>query len=211
MTRTAIHRRMLLGTTLLAVAGLPLRARAVDASAVVAPIQQLCNGLLAIMHAGRGVPFMQRFNQLAPTVQNAFDLDAILQMSVGPGWPTLPPDQKAMLQEAFRRYTIASYVSNFDEYSGQRFEIAPETRGVGNGEQVVDTRLIPDRGEVHVLDYVMRGQPQGWRAVDVLLDGTISRVAVQRSDFRDLLANGGAEALLKSLQRKTADLSGGAM
>ena len=26
-----------------------------------------------------------------------------------------------------------------------------------------------------------------WKAVDVLLDGTISRVAVQRSDFRSLL------------------------
>ncbi len=32
----------------------------------------------------------------------------------------------------------------------------------------------------------------GWRIVDVLLDGSISRVAVQRSDFRSLLGNGGA-------------------
>jgi len=211
MTRTAIHRRMLLGTALLAVAGLPPGARAADASAVVAPIQQLCDGLLAIMHAGRGVPFMQRFNQLAPALESAFDLDAILRMSVGPGWVTLPPDQQTTLQQAFRRYTIASYVSNFDEYSGQRFEVSPQVRGVANGEQVVDTRLILRSGETHALDYVMRDQPQGWRAVDVLLDGTISRVAVQRSDFRDLLASGGAAALLKSLQRKTADLSDGAL
>jgi phospholipid transport system substrate-binding protein len=56
----------------------------------------------------------------------------------------------------------------------------------------------------------MRQSPQGWRAVDVLLDGTISRVAVQRSDFRSLLNHGGAPALAKSLQEKTADLSGGA-
>lgn len=210
MTRIAIHRRTLLGATLLAVAGLPLSARALDTSVVTAPIQQLCDGLLAVMHEGKATPFAQRFDHLAPAVESAFDLDAILQVSVGLTWATLPDDQKATLQAAFRRYTIASYVSNFDEYNGQRFEIAPDLRSLTNGEQVVNTRIVPRSGSAHVLDYVMRLGAPGWRAVDVLLDGTISRVAVQRSDFRALLTLGGAAALTKSLQQKTADLSGGA-
>jgi len=204
-----MHRRTLLGATLLAVAGVPLSARAVDAAAVVGPIQQLCDGLLAVMHAGQTVPFAQRFDQLAPAVENAFDLDTILQVSVGLAWPMLPPDQKAMLQAAFRRYTIASYVNSFNNYTGQRFEVSPQLRELPNDEQEVNTRIIPRSGDPHVLDYVMRQNPQGWRAVDVLLDGTISRVAVQRSDFRGLLNRGGAAALAKSLQEKTADLSGG--
>lgn len=213
VTRTVIARRTLLGTALLGAVGLPARTRAdaVDAAAVVAPIQQLCSGLLAIMHAGQAVSFAQRFTQLAPAVESAFDLDEILRVSVGPSWAALPPDQWAMLRAAFRRYTIASYVNSFDEYSGQRFEVAPQPRGLPNGEQVVDTRIVPRDGDVHVLDYVMRQRAVGWRAVDVLLDGTISRVAVQRSDFRRLLSQGGASALAKSLQEKTADLSGGAV
>jgi phospholipid transport system substrate-binding protein len=212
MTRTAIHRRVLLGATVLAVAGVPFSAGAVDAAAAVTPIQQLCDGLLTIMRAGRAVPFAQRFSQLAPVVDKAFDLDTILKVSVGPTWPALSPDQQAMLETAFRRYTVASYVSNFNEYSGQRFDISPNVRDLSDGEQVVDTRIVPQdpAGETHVLDYVMRQGPQGWRAVDVLMDGTISRVAVQRSDFRDLLARGGATALAQSLQQKTANLSGGA-
>jgi len=36
-------------------------------------------------------------------------------------------------------------------------------------------------------------------------------VAVQRSDFRRILSNGGGDALLAGLQRKTADLSGGTL
>ena len=48
-------------------------------------------------------------------------------------------------------------------------------------------------------------------AVDVLADGSISRVAVQRSDFRRLLSSGGATALIESLNRKISDLSGGAL
>ena len=57
----------------------------------------------------------------------------------------------------------------------------------------------------------MKRMPGEWKAVDVLADGSISRVAVQRSDFRSLLASGGAPALLGSLQRKVSDLSGGAL
>ena len=45
----------------------------------------------------------------------------------------------------------------------------------------------------------------------MLAAGSISRVAVQRSDFRRILSNGGGDALLASLQRKTSDLSGGAL
>jgi phospholipid transport system substrate-binding protein len=214
MTQAAITRRMLLGASMLAAAASPAAAStaaaAIDTAAVIAPIRQLCDGLLAIMHAGGAVPFGQRYKQLAPTVELAFDLDAILQVSVGPAWGALPADQKSMLQAAFRRYTIASYVNSFDSYEGQRFDVSPELRALPNGEQVVDTRIVPRTGDSHVLDYVMRQGGQGWRAVDVLLDGTISRVAVQRSDFRGLLARGGAAALAKSLQDKTADLSGGA-
>lgn len=207
--RLSLNRRTLLCATMIA-AGLPISAGAADASAAVVPIQQLCNQLIAIMHAGQSAPFNQRFGQLAPTIDSVFDLAEILQVSVGPTWAGLPPEQKALLEGAFRRYTIASYVNSFDEYSGQRFDVAPQTRVLPNQDQVVDTRLVTHSGDVHVLDYVMRQTPQGWRAIDVLLDGTISRVAVQRSDFRSLLRQGGAAALAKSLQEKTANLSGGA-
>lgn len=209
MTRIAIDRRTLLGATLLAALGLPLSAHAVDTAAVMAPIQRLCDSLLAVMHQGKAVPFAQRFDALAPAIENAFDLETILQVSVGPPWAMLPADQKTMLEAAFRRYTIASYVNSFDDYDGQHFEISPDLRDLPSGEEEVSTRIIPRSGEAHALNYVMRQVPQGWRAVDVLLDGTISRVAVQRSDFRSLLNRGGAEALAKSLQEKSADLSGG--
>lgn len=209
MTRVVMQRRIFLGLTLCGAIGLPMSAGAQETAAVLAPIQKLYDALIAVMRQGQGAPFEQRYNQLAPTVQSTLDLDEILQVSVGPSWATMTPDNKAMLQAAFRHYTIASYVNSFDSYDGQRFEISPQTRALPNGEQLVDTKIVPPDGDTHVLDYIMRRMPQGWRVVDVLLDGTISRVAVQRSDFRSLLARGGAVALAKSLREKTADLSGG--
>jgi phospholipid transport system substrate-binding protein len=178
--------------------------------AAVAPIRELCDALLLAMHAGSAAPFGQRFAALAPVVDRAFDLPTILQVSVGPAWTGLPPDQQTALLTAFRRYTIASYVNSFDNFDGQRFDIQADTKSLPNGEQLAQTQIVSSSGESHELDYVMRQDGGAWKAVDVLADGSISRAAVQRSDFRRLVARGGAQALIDSLDKKTADLSGGA-
>lgn len=185
----------------------PLAARAAPPEAA-APIAALNQALLAAMRAGEATPFAQRYAALAPVVQRAFDLPGVLQAVIGPRWAGLPAVQKARLLDLFTRFTVASYVANFDEYGGERIEILPETRAIG-ADQLVATQIAPASGEPTRIDYVMRQGPGGWRAVDVLLNGSISRVAVQRSDFRSLIATGDASRLIENLQRKVAELSGG--
>ena len=182
--------------------------RAAAASEITAPVEQLHAGLISIMKAGKIVSFRQRYETIAPVIGRTFDLQAILRQVVGPRWPSLAADQQAALAEAFRRYTIASYVANFDTYSGQRFDTGPAVRAVGN-DRVVETRIASPDGRVHSLDYVMRQEDGGWKVVDVLAEGSISRVASQRSEMRSLLAGGGGAELLVSLRQKTSELSGG--
>ena len=50
---------------------------------------------------------------------------------------------------------------------------------------------------------------KGWQATDVLLNGTISKVAIQSSDFSSLVSNGDASQLIAALQKKVAALSSG--
>lgn len=209
MTVYWLTRRRTLRLVAAGVLGFAMQARA-DDPATVAPVRRLSDALLGMMKTGKSVPFQQRFGTLAPVVDQVFDLATILEVSVGPTWSSLPPDQHTALLAAFRRYTVASYVNSFDNYTGQRFDIDPSTRALPNGDQVVGTRIVAGPGDSHRLDYVMHQGSAGWQVVDVLLDGTISRVAVQRSDFRRVLMSGGAAALMAMLQQKTTDLSGGA-
>ncbi len=211
MSLASIGRRCWLQAAFAAAGSALLSPLANADPAAVAPIRELCDSLIGIMRAGRSSSFDQRFSMLAPVVDRAFDLPGILQVSVGPNWSSMTPEQQSALLNAFRRYTIANYVNSFDNYDGQRFEVQPDTRSLPNGEQVAQTRIISASGESHELDYVMRKDGPGWKAVDVLADGSISRVAVQRSDFRRLVARGGAQALIESLNRKTSDLSGGVL
>jgi phospholipid transport system substrate-binding protein len=208
-----IGRRGLLGLAITAlVVANPLRPASAettgDASPTV-PIEQLNNALLAAMKAGDRAPFADRYRALAPVVDQVFDLDAVLAASIGLSWATLKPAQKVDLASSFRRYTVSSYVANFDSYNGQSFQVLPSVRAVGNGEVVVQSRFLRTNDSPIRLDYVMRRGPSGWQAVDVLMDGSISRVAVQRSDFRELLSGGGVHALTAGLDRKVGNLSGG--
>jgi len=205
-----LGRRGLLGLAIPAVvAATSWRSARADTDAgAAAPIQRLNAALLAAMKAGRGTPFSQRYAALAPVVEQTLDMDAVLAASIGLSWSSMPSDQKAQLLATFRRYTVASYTANFDNYTGQTFQLAPSVRSVGNGDVIVGTQIVANDGSSNKLDYVMRHTPSGWKAVDVLADGAISRVAVQRSDFRHLLNSGGAPALVAGLQRKVASLSG---
>lgn len=208
MPFTSLDRRTLVRLALGSAALSLGSVRAVAASEVTGPVEQLHAGLSAIMKAGRAASFRQRYEMIAPVIGRTFDLDTILRQAVGPRWASLPADQRAALEDAFRRYTAASYVANFDSDAGQRFEVVPAVRPVGS-DRVVETRIVTASGRMHALDYVMRQETGGWRVVDVLAEGSISRVAAQRAEMRSVLADGGGPALLVSLRQKTAELSGG--
>jgi phospholipid transport system substrate-binding protein len=182
-------------------------ARVPDAQKVVS---ELYAGLQTVMQMGSArASFQQRFDRLAPVIDRVFNLEAILRTSVGLRWNSLDEASRRDLFNVFRTFTIASYTANFDG-NGPKFQVLPQTRPTGS-DLIVESRLIPGNGDPVRLDYVVQAGPTGPQIVDVLLNGSISRVAVQRSDFRALLASGSASPLIASLRQKVADLSGGAM
>jgi phospholipid transport system substrate-binding protein len=188
----------------------PLPPAATDAAAdPAAPVTLLLAGLNRIMQLGRATPFRQRFDLLEPVIDRAFNLPMILQTSVGLRWSELPPDRQAQLLDVFRRYTVASYVANFDS-AADKLELLPDRRMAG-ADAIIETQLVASSGTPTRIDYVMRQSDGAWKAIDVLLEGSISRVAVQRSDFRSLLGSGDGSALIASLRQKVVSLSGGAL
>ena len=172
---------------------------------VAAPIEALNKGLMNSEKIS-SQPFPARYQALAPAVDHAFNLPQIIQTIVGLKWSTVSADDQKKLLATFRAYTISNYVSNFNSDSGDKINILPETRTVG-ADRVVETEIVPSSGDSVRIDYVMRQGPSGWQAVDVLEDKSISQVAVQRSDFRSLIAQG-AGTLIASLQAKIDKLSG---
>ncbi len=182
------------------------------ASPEVAPIEALDTALIATMKAGSAnASFTSRYDSLAPVVKSSLNLPVILQNSVGFLWTTIPADQQDVLNKLFEQFTVASYVNGFSGYGGQQIKILPDERDVGT-KKVVETQIVPADGSTPTrLDYVMTDGDDGWQVTDVLLNGTISKVAVQSSDFSALVVSGNASQLITALQAKIATLSGGAL
>ncbi len=175
------------------------------------PIENLNAALIATMKAGSAkIGFQRRYDALAPVIRATLNLPLILRNSVGFRWPSLPSDQQQELAAAFERYTVSSYVNGFSHYSGQTIEVLAAEKALGP-MKIVESEIISSNGSARRLDYVMAEGDTGWQVADVLLDGTISKVAVQTSDFSALVKRGDASALIAALRAKIANLSGGVL
>lgn len=152
--------------------------------------------------------FAQRVQLLTPTVDRVFNLQTVLQNSLGLRYRTLPDAQKQQLLEQFRQFTVARYVSNFAVGGSEQFKVEPAaTPSPVPGDQIVHTQIVSG-GTSTPINYVMRqGAGEGWQVVDVLLNGNISQVAVQRADFGSSLTSGDATPLIESLRKKTQAFS----
>ncbi|WP_428396226.1 ABC transporter substrate-binding protein [Lichenicoccus sp.] len=187
-------------------------ARASKAGAMssnpVTPISELYKALTRIEGEGGSTPFADRARLLAPAIDQAFNIPAILHTSIGPRYASIPGDQQQELERVFRQFTIARYVSNFTADSGDTLKVMPQARKSPYGsDEIVQTQLISKGGTTTKLDYVMRQFAQGWKVVDVLLDGHISQVAVQRSDFASTVETGDAKPLIERLKKKIRSFS----
>jgi phospholipid transport system substrate-binding protein len=173
---------------------------AAAASSPQETVQSFYGTLLGTMRDGRTLGQSGRYARLAPVVGRTFDLPAMARLAVGPSWATLAPAQQQQLTEAFGRYVSATYADRFDTYSGEQLQVTGE-RPYG-ADAIVQTKIVKSNGEATALNYLMRQNQGSWQISDVYLDGTISQLAVQRSEFNSVLRRDGVDGLVMALNRK---------
>ena len=163
--------------------------------------------LLGTMKNGQILGQSGRYARLAPVVDRVFDVASMTRLAIGSSWAKLPPAQQQQLIEAFRHYIAATYADRFDSYSGEQLQVTGEQPY--NADVIVQTKIVKSDGETTTLNYLMRQNQGSWRISDVYLDGTISQLAVQRSEFNSILRREGVDGLVMALNRKADLLSRG--
>jgi phospholipid transport system substrate-binding protein len=178
-------------------------ARADSANPAVPIIQRFYDSLIDLMKAAPQLSFDQRYDRFQPVIKRTFDLGLMTRLAIGPTWTQLQPDQQQRLEIAFTRYTIWVYVTQFKNYSGERFEVDPDPAANSNGV-VVQTRLVKSNGEKVALNYLVHQAAAGWQIMDVYLSGTISELATRRSEFAAVLRQDGADGLVRALEQRSS-------
>lgn len=195
---------------ILGLAGMLLAGAAIAAepSAPVKVIETMHAGMLEVMRTAATTTFEERAAKLEPVIETAYDLDFMGRKSLGKSFDALSPEDQKRWLELFHTFMVANYAGRFTSFSGQKFETLGE-EPAAQDTVLVRTRLV-DPGKENVdLAYRMRQQDGAWKVIDVYLKGTVSELALRRSDFTAILDREGFPALIANLDGKIADLRAG--
>ncbi|MEE8394161.1 MAG: ABC transporter substrate-binding protein [Rhodospirillales bacterium] len=161
--------------------------------------------LLTVMKAAESLGVKGRYNYLEPAMSEAFDLPRMIRIATGSYWKRTPPEKQKLLLEAFKRLSVSIYAVRFDGWSGQAFQTLGVRPGPRN-TKLVETRILRPGDSPVAITYVMKESEGRWRITDVLLDNSISELAVRRSEYRRVLGSHGLDGLIAMLNRKASDL-----
>lgn len=207
---------MLLLASLVALLPLPAAAEepsaaapAPDAAALREPVEKLYAALLDVMKRADELGFEGRHRLLEPVIGASYDVPFMAELILGRQWRALSPEQQKLWLETFARLTVSTYADRFDGFAGERFEVGAVEAGT-QGTSVVRTKIVKSDGEPVNLDYRMRLAPAGgWRIIDVFLNGTVSELALRRSEYGALMRRDGFDALIAAVKEKIAAAEAG--
>ena len=159
--------------------------------------------LLECMQRAESLGLAGRRKRLAPVIDRTYDLAFMASKVLGRHWKTLSPEDQARWIELFRKMTVTTYAARFSSFSGEKLEVgkvSPASRGTA----VVDTQIVPFEEEPVEIRYRMRETGDGWRIIDVYLNGTVSELALRRSEYSAVIKREGFEHLVSALREKIA-------
>lgn len=188
-----------------ALAGLLLAAAPLQAAeSPEQTVEEVNAALLHVMKNAEELGFEGRHDYLTPVLEETFDLPAMAQIAVGRHWSNFSPEERAVLVERFTELSISTFASRFNGYSGQTWRV-DGTREAPRGGLIVENRLVTD-GKTIPIDYLVHERDGEWKILDVYLDGSISELALRRSEFTAVLKSNGVDGLLQQIAQQVDKL-----
>lgn len=135
---------------------------------------------------------------------DGFHLELIGRFVLGRHWRRASDEERAEFQRLFEDYVVASYAQQLASYAGEQLVIQ---RGQVKGERgaLVSSQITRPQGDPIQVEWRLRRAGEGWRIIDVVIEG-ISMAVTHRSEFSSVIGSHGGriDGLLEVLRGKTA-------
>jgi phospholipid transport system substrate-binding protein len=141
------------------------------------------------------------FNKL---LADAFDLDAIGRFVIGRHYQQMTAEQRDEYHRLFASFLIKTYARRLSGYSGEAFTVV-SARAVDEQHVVVRSRIQRAGGQPLDCDWRLRAGENGFRIIDLTVEG-VSMAVAQRQDFAAVLSGNGVDGLLAALRARTDHL-----
>ena len=170
-----------------------------------ATIEVFHTGLLEIMKQAKTLGFQGRIDALTPLMAETFDLDFMASKTVGRHWNKLSNEEKQRWAQTFTQFTVANYAGRFTGFTGEEFVTLGVEEAARNTRVVLTKIAIPSEEDVQ-LNYRLIEEGGQWKVIDVYLNGTVSELALRRSEYSSALKREGFDQLVASVETKIQDL-----
>jgi phospholipid transport system substrate-binding protein len=200
-----MHRRRLLAAT--AVLGLlPALAwaqgAASDPTAFVDNFAQ--EGIVKILEAK--ISQGEKTERFRTLFKERFDIPAIARFVLGRYWRTAQPAEQEKFLKVFEDVIVYTWARRFSEYNGQTLKVS-NTAPDGEDGALVNSRIVGKSADQSFgVAWRLRKRDDGWRVVDVIVDG-VSMAITYRQEYASIIAQqGGMPGLIGQLEIRAKDL-----
>lgn len=141
--------------------------------------------------------------KIEDAVLQLFDFEEFSVRTVGPQWKQFSQDQKVRFQAALTELLRNSYIDTLDSYSGEKVVFSDEVSS-DNGTRVEIRMNYLAKNKVYPVAFRMLVKNDTWVVYDVIIEG-ISMIKNYRDQFRDIMAKGDPDALIKRIEAKALE------
>ena len=162
-------------------------------------VRNITDQVLAIL-TDDGLSRDEKRSRIETIVYDHVDFETMSRLILARNWKKLDEGQQKEFVAEFRRHLSLTYGKNVDSYRDEKVTITGD-RKEARKDWTVMTRIVRNGPNDIFVDYRLRETDDGWRIIDVVIE-RVSLVSNFRSQFQEILTNGGPERLLRLLREK---------
>jgi phospholipid transport system substrate-binding protein len=190
---------LLWGASLVAVAVADEARAAVPESSARDMVSKALAQVMEILNDAQLTPAVRR-DRIADIAYRHFDFDTMSKLVVARPWRKFSPQQRSDFIGAFKTHLARSYGRRLGRYDNTKVKVVSEV-AEPRGDVTVHSRVVGGQFDGAEMNYRVRGKTGEWLVIDVIIEG-VSLVSNFRSQFKPILAQGGAPELLRRLEDK---------
>jgi phospholipid transport system substrate-binding protein len=165
-------------------------------------VREMSDAVIAVLQE-KGLSADAKREKIRGIVQGYVDFPTMARLVLARNWASLTEAQKSEFIEEFKQHLSVVYGKNVESYNNEKVQITGD-RDEGRGDWTVQTKIVRPQGGADILvDYRLRDLNGEWKVIDLIIE-RVSLVSNFRSQFQDVMANGGIERLLQLLREKNA-------
>ena len=165
-------------------------------------VEKMANQVLDVLR-GDSASTDDRRSKVEAIIYQHVDFKTLSRLVLARNWRKLNEPQKAEFMTHFKKHLSDTYGENVDNYRNENVEITSE-RKEKRGDVTVKSKIVRGGADDVLVDYRLRERDGEWRIIDVVIEG-VSLVANFRSQFQDIMSNGGVDRLLRLLREKNLE------